>query len=89
MHGHIDAAKLLLQKGAHVNAIPGGFDYSGSGLHYASLNGHLAMAEFLIEHGADVNLKDTKVGAVAAGWADYGGHPDLKEYLEGLQGAEQ
>ncbi|MGH9967276.1 MAG: ankyrin repeat domain-containing protein [Pyrinomonadaceae bacterium] len=89
MHGHIDAAKLLLEKGAHVNAIPGGFDYSGAGLHYASLNGHRAMAEFLIQHGADVNLKDTKVGATPAGWADYGGHQDLKEYLEGLDGAEK
>ncbi len=29
MHGHIDAAKLLLEKGAEINAIPGGFDYRG------------------------------------------------------------
>jgi ankyrin repeat protein len=85
MHGHIDAAKLLLQKGADVNAIPGGFDYSGSALHYASLNGLRAMVEFLIEKGADVNLKDTKVGATASGWADHGGHQDLKDYLEGLK----
>lgn len=85
MHGHIEAARLLLQKGANINAIPGGFDYSGTGLHYASLNGHLAMAKFLIEHGADASLRDTKVGGTPAGWADHGGHPDVKEYLEGTQ----
>ncbi len=31
MHGQIEAAKLLLDKGAEINAIPGGFDYAGTG----------------------------------------------------------
>ena len=81
MHGHIDAAQLLLDKGAEINAIPGGFDYAGTGLHYAALNGHRAMAEFLLNHGADRNVKDTKVGSTAAGWAVHGGHPDLRDIL--------
>jgi ankyrin repeat protein len=85
MHRHIEAARLLLQKGADIKAIPGGFDYAGSGLHYAALNGHLAMAKFLIEQGADASLKDTKVGGTPAGWADHGGHPEVKEYLESFQ----
>jgi ankyrin repeat protein len=81
MHDHIDAAKLLLEKGAEINAIPGGFDYAGTGLHYAALNGHPAMVEFLLDHGADRNVKDTKVGSTAAGWADYGGHLELRDLL--------
>ena len=81
MHGHIDAAQLLLDKGAEINAIPGGFDYAGTGLHYAALNGHRAMVEFLLDHGADRNVKDTKVGSTAAGWAEHGGHPDLRDML--------
>jgi ankyrin repeat protein len=81
MHGHIDAAQLLLDKGAEINAIPGGFDYAGTGLHYAALNGHRAMAEFLLNHGADRNVKDTKVGSTAAGWAEHGGHPGLRDIL--------
>jgi uncharacterized protein len=84
MHGHIATAKLLLEKGADVNAIPGGFDYSGTALHYAALNGHRDMVEFLIAQGADVHLKDTKVGATAAGWAEHGGHQDIKDYLDQL-----
>jgi ankyrin repeat protein len=36
MHGHLDAAAFLLDQGAQLNTIPGGFDYSGSALHYAS-----------------------------------------------------
>ena len=81
MHGHIDAAKLLLDKGAEINAIPGGFDYAGTGLHYAALNGHRAMVEFLLDHGADHTVKDTKVGSTPSGWADHGGHPDLRDLL--------
>jgi ankyrin repeat protein len=84
MHGHIDAAKLLLQKGAQIDAIPGGFDYSGTALHYAALNGHQKMAEFLVERGADTRIKDTKVGGTPAGWAEYGGHPEIKRYLENI-----
>jgi ankyrin repeat protein len=82
MHGSIDAARLLLQKGAQVDAIPPGFDYSGTGLLYAALNGQRAMVEFLVTEGANVNVKDTKVGGTAAGWAEYGGHVELKDYLD-------
>lgn len=81
MHGHLDAAQLLLDKGAQINAIPGGFDYAGTGLHYAALNGQRAMVDFLLDHGADRSIKDTKVGALPAGWADHGGHPELRELL--------
>jgi ankyrin repeat protein len=82
IHNQIDAAKLLLEKGAQVNAIPAGFDYSGTALHNAALHGHRELVEFLIERGADVNVKDTKVGSTPAGWAEYGGHPELKNYLD-------
>src|SRR2546428_8521327 len=75
MHGHIEAAKLLLEKGAEINVVPGGFDYAGTGLHYAALNGQRAMVEFLLQQGADRDVKDSKVGSDAAGWAAYGGHP--------------
>ncbi len=81
MHGQIDAAKLLLEKGAEINVVPGGFDYAGTGLHYAALNGHRAMVEFLLRHGADRNVKDTKVGSTAAGWAEHGGHLELRDLL--------
>ena len=81
MHNHIDAASLLLKKGAQINAIPPGFDYSGTGLHYAALNGHRRMVEFLIQQGAKVNVRDTKVNSTPAGWADHGGHAELSHYL--------
>src|SRR5688572_6424262 len=82
MHGQIDAAKLLLQKGAQLDAIPGGFDFSGTALHYAAVNGHQSTVEFLVERGANANIRDTKVGQTPAGWAEYGGHLETKRYLE-------
>jgi ankyrin repeat protein len=80
-HGHIEAAKLLLEKGAEINVVPGGFDYAGTGLHYAALNGHRAMVEVLLENGADREVKDTKVGSDAAGWAEHGGNLELRDLL--------
>jgi ankyrin repeat protein len=85
MHSQIEAARLLLEKGAQIDSIPPGFDYSGTGLHYAALNGHRPMVEFLIEQGSNVNIKDTKVHSTPAGWSEHGGHPEIKEYLERAQ----
>jgi ankyrin repeat protein len=78
MNNQIDAAKLLLQKGAEIDAIPPGFDYSGTALHNAAVRGHRAMVDFLVEQGANVSVKDTKVHSTPAGWADYGGHQEIK-----------
>lgn len=82
MHGHIDAAQLLLDKGAEINIIPGGFDFAGTGLHYAALNGHRPMVQYLLDHGADRTITDTKVNSTPAGWAEHGGHTDLLELLK-------
>jgi ankyrin repeat protein len=81
MHGHIDAAELLLAKGAAINAIPGGFDFAGTGLHYAAYNGQRAMAEFLLGRGADPSIKDTKVHSTAAEWAEHAKRPEIVELL--------
>ena len=88
MHNRIDAAKLLLDKGAEIDTIPLGFDYAGTGLHNAAVNGHRAMVEFLIESGADANIGDEKVNGTPAGWADFGGHGELRDYLEQVAKAQ-
>jgi uncharacterized protein len=82
MRNRIEAATVLLEKGAEINAIPPGFHYAGTALHNAAVNGHRRMVEFLIGHGADANAKDQEGGGSPAGWAAYGGHEELKDYLE-------
>jgi uncharacterized protein len=82
MHGHLDAAAFLLDQGAQLNTIPGGFDYSGTALHYAAFNGQRAMVNFLLARGADVNMKDTKIGQTPAGWADHAKHVEIRDLLQ-------
>lgn len=89
MHNRVDAANLLLQKGADINAIPPGFHYAGTGLHNAAAKGHRAMVEFLIEQDADSNAKDHERGSPPAGWAAYGGHEELSAYLEQIAKAQR
>ena len=82
MSGRIDAAECLLKHGARINAIPPGFDYAGTGLHYAAFNGRRHLVEYLLAHGADPRIKDKKVNGTAAGWADHAGFAEIKDLLE-------
>ena len=81
-HNRIEAAKLLLEKGAELDAIPPGFDYAGTALHNAALHGRREMVEFLLERGANPSIRDTKVNNTPSGWAEYAGHKELRDYLE-------
>jgi len=38
-------------------------------LHHAAFGGHRAVAEFLVQHGAQINAADSEFGATPAGWA--------------------
>ncbi|WP_187143190.1 ankyrin repeat domain-containing protein [Terriglobus albidus] len=38
-------------------------------LHHAAFGGHRAIAEFLIQQGAEINTRDGEFGATPAGWA--------------------
>ena len=82
LHNRIDAARLLLQRGARINAIPAGFHYPGTALHNAALKGHRSMVEFLIENGADANARDGENGGSPSSWAAHDGHSELKEFLD-------
>ena len=83
--GRAEAVDLLLDRGAQVNLIPAGFDYSGTPLHYAALNGHRAMVDQLLNRGADPAVRDTKIGTLPEDWAEHGGHQELAEYLRRLR----
>jgi ankyrin repeat protein len=85
MHSQFEAAGLLLEKGAEIDRLPEGFDFSGTGLHYAALNGYREMVDFLLLCGADASVRDGKVNNTPAGWADHGGHPELAVYLKEVE----
>ena len=83
----IDAANVLLARGANINARPAGFDFTGTPLHYAALNGRFKMTAFLLEHGADPAARDGKVDNTPDGWAEHGGHQELAEQLRSARAA--
>jgi ankyrin repeat protein len=57
--GHEAIVKLLVEKGADVNAQGG---YFGNALQAASLGGHKAIVKLLVEKGADVNAQGGEYG---------------------------
>jgi uncharacterized protein len=58
--GHKDVARILLARGADVNARSKSsrFAKENTPLHAAAANRQVGVAEILIAHGADVNAKD-------------------------------
>jgi ankyrin repeat protein len=79
--GQQQTAGELLARGAEINAIPAGFDFAGTPLHYAALNDRREMADWLLNAGADPTLRDTKVENTPDGWAEYAQHLELASHL--------
>jgi len=50
-------------------------------LHWAAINGHRPMVEFLVEHGADMHIKDAEFNSDALGWAAEAEHMAIVEFL--------
>ena len=84
--GRAEVVDFLLARGAEMNDIPAGFDYSGTVLHYAALNGHRDMLDRLLQRGSDPAIPDTKIGKLPEDWADHAGHHELAEYLREVRG---
>ena len=53
--GQLEATQLLVENGAEVNAFIEGF---GPAHFDAAARGHLAILQYLLEHGADPNIKN-------------------------------
>jgi ankyrin repeat protein len=84
-NGHTASIRKLVEIGANVNrrATFGGPDH-GEGvtaLHLAAQAGRDDAAETLLELGADPTIHDALHDGPPAGWAEFGGHPDLAEVL--------
>lgn len=76
--GHLDIVKLLVSKGADINARNA--DHNITPLIWAANEGHLNIAKFLLGKGADPEIV-TKNGYTAAGIANENGHDSIVEVL--------
>jgi uncharacterized protein len=84
--GRAEVVDFLLARGAEINLIPAGFDYSGTALHYAAFGGHRAMVDQLLRQGADPAIRDTKIGTLPENWAEHSKHHELAEHLRQVRG---
>lgn len=55
-------------------------------LHSAAMSGNLEMAMLLIALGADPSIRDEEFNATPLGWAEYGQHTEVVEYLKKFEG---
>jgi ankyrin repeat protein len=56
--GNLDAARLLLERGAEVDSLRSGGHYGTTPLHAAAHGNHRDIVRLLLEHGASAAAKD-------------------------------
>jgi ankyrin repeat protein len=80
--GHADVVAVLLDAGEDPNRYnPPGAHAHGTPLHHAALGNHDAVVRLLVDRGARLDVKDTIYQATPLGWAMYGGHTAIADYL--------
>lgn len=73
-----ETGTILLSHGANIDYTP---FRNETQLHWAGWYGKREKAEFLIEHGANTNIRDERYDLTPAGWAMENGHTELSNYL--------
>jgi len=76
-----EAAEWILNHGGNVNAIATAYECPATALHFLVESGPRERIEWLLEKGADPEIKDGKYDASAIGWAEFFGKPELAERL--------
>jgi hypothetical protein len=76
-HGNLQAVQSILDRNQEV--VNERDALGATALHYAAFNGQRQIAKLLVKRGADINNRDSELGATPAGWAieylrELGGH---------------
>lgn len=75
LNHHFEIASFLLEGGADINTNWATHE-PASILHEAAIQGNEDAVRFLIDHGADLTIKDYRYQSNAEGWARYGSHDE-------------
>jgi len=68
MNRHFEIASFLLERGANINTNWSTHE-PASILHECAIRGNCEAAQFLIDHGIDMTVRDYRWNATAEGWA--------------------
>jgi ankyrin repeat protein len=82
--GRLEVVRLLLDRGAHIDATPPGSHWTATALHTAAGQGHRAVVELLLARGADPSIKDARYQSTPLGWATHMGRDDIAALLTEL-----
>ncbi len=95
MNGKLEAADFLIRKGADINAFVPGLDVDLTILHWlTNISGgkaadaeaiesqRIPIVEYLLEHGATVNICDPKFNSTPIGWANYHGRTQMAAQMK-------
>ena len=72
---HFDVASFLLERGADIDTNWSTHE-PASILHECAIHGNEDAVRFLIDHGADLTIKDHRYQSTAEGWARYAAHDE-------------
>lgn len=81
--GDLEQARAALDAGVGVDSRT---PYGATALIFAAEHGQQAIAELLLERGADINAKDDFYQGTPRTWAALGGHRELADFLKGKGG---
>ena len=78
MMGEHKLVAAFVDAGVDVNAVT---ETNTTALHQAAINGYRNLVQLLLDAGADPLIRDSTFDGNAAGWANAGGHEDLRDLL--------
>lgn len=81
-HKQYKVASYLLDRGVDINAIARCHHEKCTALHMAAHSNWFEMVDWLIDHGAVGNVRDSRFNATAIDWAEHQGHSKMAEHLQ-------
>jgi peptide-methionine (S)-S-oxide reductase len=81
LKGKADALAKVIDLGVDLNAPCADLYSHATALHHAVYSGSLDAVKVLVEAGADLDTKDTIYEGTPLGWAEYGNHVKIAEFL--------
>jgi hypothetical protein len=89
MNRHFEIASFLLERGANINTNWSTHE-PASILHECAIRGNYEAAQFVIDHGIDMTVRDYRWNATAEGWAYHAAKDqNMAEFLARAESARK